>query len=61
MLNKIDLLSDDEREQRCQEIIDNLDWQGPVFKIAAINKTNTQPLVYQIMEYLEQNPVTSDD
>ncbi len=61
VLNKIDLLPEDEREQRCQEIIDDLGWQGPVFKIAAINKTNTQPLVYQIMEHLEQHPVTGSD
>jgi len=61
VLNKIDLLPEDEREQRCQAIIDDLDWQGPVFRIAAINKTNTQPLIYQIMEHLEQHPVTKDD
>lgn len=61
VLNKIDLLPEDEREQRCQAIIDALEWQGPVFKIAAINKTNTQALVYQIMDYMEQHPVTSDD
>jgi len=61
VLNKIDLLPEDEREQRCQAIIDDLDWQGPVFRIAAINKTNTQPLIYQIMEHLDQHPVTKDD
>ncbi len=61
VLNKIDLLPEDEREQHCQAIIDTLEWQGPVFKIAAINKTNTQALVYKIMDHLEQNPVTSDD
>ncbi|ALP51790.1 GTPase Obg [Candidatus Tenderia electrophaga] len=60
VLNKIDLLPDAEREARCQSIIDALDWDGPVFRIAAINKTNTQPLVYQIMDYLEQHPVTKD-
>jgi GTP-binding protein len=61
VLNKIDLLPEDEFEQRCQSIIDGLGWQEPVFRIAAINKTNTQALVYKIMEYLEQHPVTSDD
>lgn len=61
VLNKIDLLPDAEREVRCQDIIDALEWDGPVFKIAAINKTNTQPLVYRVMEYLEeQHPVTKD-
>jgi GTP-binding protein len=59
VLNKIDLLPEEEREQHCQAIVDALDWQGPVFKVAAINKTNTQELVYKIMEYLEQHPVTT--
>ena len=61
VLNKIDLLPEDEREPRCQAIIDDLGWQGPVFKIAAINKTNTKTLVYQIMEYLEQHPLQNDE
>ncbi len=60
VLNKIDLLPDAEREVRCQAIIDALEWDGPVFKIAAINKTNTQPLVHRIQGYLEQHPVTKD-
>lgn len=57
ILNKIDLLPDDECEQRCQAVIDELDWQGPVFKVAAISKTNTQDLVYKIMEYLEEKKI----
>lgn len=60
VLNKIDLLPEDERDARCQAVIEGLDWQGPVFRIAAINKTNTQPLVYEIWDYLDQHPVTTD-
>lgn len=60
VLNKIDLLPEEEREARCQAVIEGLDWQGPVFRIAAINKTNTQPLVYEIWDYLDQHPVTTD-
>jgi GTP-binding protein len=54
VLNKIDLLPEDEREARCQDIIDALDWQGPVFSIAAINKTGVEPIVGQIMEFIEE-------
>lgn len=53
VLNKVDLLPDDEREKRCQAIIESLGWQGPVFSIAAINKTGVQPICHQIMEYIE--------
>ncbi|HET9679711.1 MAG TPA: Obg family GTPase CgtA [Gammaproteobacteria bacterium] len=62
VLNKVDLLPEAEREQRCHEIIKGLDWQGPVFIISAIKKQGTQELVYAVMDYLEQHPrETSDD
>lgn len=56
VLNKVDLLPADERESHCRDILERLEWSGPVFEIAAINKTGVQPLVYKIMEYLEENP-----
>lgn len=54
VLNKLDLLPEEEREEKCQQLIDQLGWQGKVFKIAAINKEGTWPVCIQIMEYLEQ-------
>jgi len=54
VLNKTDLLPDDERERRCQAIVDALDWQGPVFFTAAINKTGVEPICGQIMSYLDE-------
>jgi len=53
VLNKIDLLPDAERDARCEEILQRLNWQGPVFMISAINKQGTQELCYRIMEYIE--------
>ena len=55
VLNKIDLLPEDEREAHCRQIIEALDWQGPVFNIAAISKEGTQALIYKVMEFLEAN------
>jgi len=54
VLNKVDRVLDEELEQHCQAIIDQLEWTGPVFKIAAINGTGTQALMYAIMSFLEQ-------
>jgi GTP-binding protein len=54
VLNKIDLLPEEQRESRCDEIIAKLNWQGPVFKISAMNKLGTQELCYRIMEYIEE-------
>ncbi|MDO9422743.1 MAG: GTPase ObgE [Methylobacter sp.] len=54
VLNKIDRLSEEEVEQRCQAIVDELEWTGPVFKIAAINGSGTRELMFAIMNFLEQ-------
>jgi GTP-binding protein len=54
LLNKIDLLPKDEVDERCADIIQRLDWQGPVHRVAAINKTGTDELCGKILEHLEE-------
>ncbi|MCK9620937.1 MAG: GTPase ObgE [Methylobacter sp.] len=54
VLNKIDRLPAEEVEQHCQAIVDELEWTGPVFKIAAINGEGTRELMFAIMNFLEQ-------
>ena len=53
VLNKIDLVPEDMLEQRCNDIVAGLDWQGPVYRTSAISGTGTQTLVYAIMEHLD--------
>lgn len=52
VLNKLDLLAEEVAKQRCQEIISQLEWQGPVFKVSAQKKEGTQLLCYELMNYL---------
>ena len=54
VLNKIDLLPKDEREQCCQAIIDELDWKGPVYSVAAIKREGVEPICGDIMSYIEE-------
>ncbi len=54
VLNKIDLLPEAEQASRCAEIIQQLNWQGPVFIISAIAKRGTQELCYRLMEAIDQ-------
>jgi len=54
VLNKLDLIPEGEREARCQDVIDRLNWDGPVYRIAAINKQGTHNLVCDIMEYIDE-------
>ncbi len=54
ILNKLDLLPEEEREAVCDDIIKRLDWQGPVYRIAAISKQGTERLTQDIMNYMEE-------
>ena len=55
LLNKLDLVPEDERESRCQSVIDALDWHDrPVYNISAISKDGTQQVAYDIMSFLEE-------
>jgi GTPase len=58
VLNKVDLLPEDERQGHCRSIVERLDWRGPVFETAAVSQQGTQQLVFAIMEYLEQQQVS---
>ena len=60
VLNKLDLIDESERDQRCDEVINELQWTGPVFRISAIQKQGTRELTFKIMEYLEQNKVATE-
>ncbi len=53
VINKTDLLSEDVRDEECQNIIQTLDWKGPVFQISAMNKEGTRELCFAIMDHLE--------
>lgn len=54
VLNKIDQLLDDEREERKQAVIERLDWKGPVFMVSALDKEGTKELSQAIMRYLDE-------
>ncbi|MCH9769639.1 MAG: Obg family GTPase CgtA [Gammaproteobacteria bacterium] len=54
VFNKIDTLSKAEADSRIQEIVKELNWDGPVFAISAVDKTGLKPLCFRIMELLDQ-------
>ncbi len=55
VLNKIDLLPEDEKEILCRGIVEHLNWRGPVYEISAISSQGTRELIFDIMNYLEEN------
>ncbi|MDH5544135.1 MAG: Obg family GTPase CgtA [Gammaproteobacteria bacterium] len=54
LLNKTDLLPDDEHQQLCDEIVQRLEWTGPVFSMSAALDVGTLTVCRKIMDYLEQ-------
>jgi len=53
VLNKNDLLPEDEQAQHCQSIVDGLNWTGPVYNISAVTGLGTRKLAADIMTHLE--------
>jgi GTP-binding protein len=53
VLNKLDLVPEDERKERCEAVVEALAWKGPVFEISAINKQGTLKLAGDIMDFIE--------
>ncbi|MDB6096323.1 MAG: obgE [Francisellaceae bacterium] len=52
VLNKIDLLSEDELNQMKQNLTKALEWHGPIFSISAISKNGTEALCRAIQAHL---------
>ncbi len=53
VINKIDLLDDDTLALMKQDLVDELDWQGPVFEVSAATGEGTEALARAIMRELE--------
>ena len=53
VLNKTDLLTRKELDRVCDDIVERLDWDGPVYRISAINGEGVELLCQDIMTFLE--------
>lgn len=54
VLNKIDMLPEDTREQTIADILSRLDWKEPYFCISAIRSEGTQKLCYALMALIDE-------
>ena len=54
VLNKVDLLPPNERDEIIGTFIQSLGWTGRTFVISAISGEGCAPLTYAIMEFIEQ-------
>ncbi len=53
VLNKVELLPDDQRQIICDDIIARLEWTDPVFQISALAKRGLEPLIYALNKQLQ--------
>jgi len=53
VLNKLDLLSEEEAQERQEKIVAALNWQGPVYRVSAIAQQGTKELCEQLLSRLE--------
>ncbi len=54
VLNKVDMVAEGDRDAHCQAIVDELGWQGPVFRISALSGEGTKPLTQAVMRWIEE-------
>lgn len=53
ILNKMDLIPEDIREDYCQEVLERLNWQGKVFRVSGQSGEGCDALCAEIMDYLD--------
>ncbi|WP_269524295.1 Obg family GTPase CgtA [Acinetobacter baumannii] len=54
VLNKLDQIAEESREEWCQHILDELQWTGPAFKTSGLLEEGTKEVVYYLMDQIEQ-------
>ena len=54
VLNKLDVVPEDERKKRVKDFIKKMAWKGPYFEISALNREGCQELINAIYLHLEE-------
>ena len=54
VLNKLDVVPEDERKKRVKDFIKKMAWKGPYFEISALNREGCQELINAIYMHLEE-------
>jgi len=54
VLNKLDVVGEDERKKKVKDFVKRFGWKGPVFEISALNREGCDDLVTEIYSYLAE-------
>ena len=58
VLNKLDLVPEEERHARIEAFVKAYRWKGPVFPVSAINGDGCRELVYKLQDWLDAHPAS---
>ncbi|GAD78751.1 Obg family GTPase CgtA [Vibrio ezurae] len=61
VFNKVDLMPEDEANEKIQEILDALGWEDQYFKVSAINKQGTKELCYKLADFMDNLPREAEE
>lgn len=61
VLNKLDQLPEDTREEWCQHIVNELDWDGAVFQTSGLLDQGTKEVIYHLMGQIEEQKMLEND
>ncbi|MCJ8146439.1 Obg family GTPase CgtA [Acinetobacter sp. A3.8] len=61
VLNKLDQLAEDTRDEWCQHILKELQWEGAVFQTSGLLDQGTKEVVYHLMGQIEEQKMLEND
>ena len=61
VMNKADVLPDDERQAVAEEIVRRLEWKEPWFLVSAIARENTMPVCQQVWRFLAEQQMAHEE
>jgi len=53
VLNKLDMVPEEERKKRVKDFVKRFGWKGPVFEISALTREGCEDLITEIYAYLD--------
>jgi len=54
VLNKLDMVPEDERKKRVKDFVKRFGWKGPLFEISALTREGCEDLITAIYDYLAE-------
>ena len=57
VLNKLDMVPEDERAERVKDFVKRFKWKGPVFEISALTRENYETLIREIYQHIHRQQV----